>query len=147
MPNDKKLYGLQDQESMLDDDVDEVLGRVMDDACETPGESFDAIAARIEWPIKVLVYRRMSLDEGDAKRLAENAIERALEDLDEERSDPDGDATEPSEGMKAAALAFGRAVVKDYVSWACEPTGEILEFTREQMAASEADSKPAAEGG
>jgi len=141
MKPDDKLYGLADSDEALMDDPDEALERVMENACENPGEPFDATAARIEWPIRVLVYRRMSLSEDDAKRLSEDVLERTLENLDEERSNPDGDPTEPTEGMRAAALAFGRAVVADYVSWACEPTGEFLEFTREQMAEREAEGK------
>lgn len=143
--NNEKLYGLQEQE-VLDGDVEAVLERVLENACENPGEPFDATAARIEWPIKVLVFRHMDIGgENQAENIAQSVLESTLEVLDEEHGDPDGDTTEPSEGMKAAALAFGRAVVKDYVSWACEPTGEVLEFTREQMAARE--NPAAAEGG
>ncbi len=134
MKPDDKMYGRAEQE-VLQDDVDSVLEGVLEDACDNPGEPFDAIAARIEWPIRVSVFRHMDLGgEKQAENIAQDVLERTLEILDEEHADPDGDATEPSEGMKAAALAFGRAVVKDYVSWACEPTGEVLEFTRAQMA-------------
>jgi hypothetical protein len=55
-----------------------------------------------------------------------------LETLDEEHSDPEGDYTRPTPTMQAAALAFAQAVTSEYVSWACEPTGKVIEVTREE---------------
>ena len=126
------LYGLAPWEQ-LEMDPDSAVERVLENACDKVGEGFDAMAARIEWPIKILVFKRRDIGgEARAKSIAESAIEDALERLDEEYADPDGDYTEATEKVKEAALAFGRAVVANYVAWTCEPTGEVIEYTRDQ---------------
>lgn len=129
--SDERLYGLADDER-LEMDPETVVERVMDDACQTPGEPFDATASRVEWPIRVHVFKRMDVS-GMGDSLGEDALERVLEQLDEEHADPDGDPTEPTEAMKAAALAFGRAVVAEYKSWAAERTKEVVEFSRGEV--------------
>lgn len=130
MTPDDKCYGLDSQER-LDMEAEEVIKRLIDDACLKAGEPFDAIAARLTWPIKVIVFRRMSVL-GLSSIIADRALENALELLDEKHADPDGDATEPTSRMIEAAAAFGKAVTEDYVSWACESTGVVIEFTLEQ---------------
>jgi hypothetical protein len=84
----------------------------------------------VDWPVELMVFRPM-----DVKRLARYVAERALEEvleyLDEEHSNPDGDATEPTPAMKSAADVFAKAITDEYVSWACEPTGEVAKWTRE----------------
>jgi hypothetical protein len=133
MNKDDKLYGLGHWER-LEHDPELVIERVLEDACYEVGEGFDALAARIDWPIKILVFRRRNIGgEHRAQMIADDAIEHALEGLDIEYSDPDGDRTEQTEAMREAALAFGTAVVADYVSWTCAPTGEVIEYTREQV--------------
>jgi len=139
MGSDERMYGLADDER-LEVEAEAVVERVLDDACDVPGEPFEATAARVTWPIKVDVFRRMEVS-NTAEHLGEDALGRALEQLDEEYSDPDGDMTEPTDAMKAAALAFGKAVLADYKPWACERTGEVIEFTREQMAKEARDAK------
>jgi hypothetical protein len=114
----KRFYGLKDQER-LDESVKTCVERLLADGFTG-------------WPIKVYVHQQMDVGgEFMAASIAEHAIERALDNLDEEYGDPDGDPTEPTEAMKAAALAFGRAVVADYVPFMCEETGEVIEVTRE----------------
>ena len=129
MKKNDELYGLKDQET-LDADPDEVVQDVLENACAKAGESFDAIADRITWPLRVFVYRRRQV--GDADRLAQRVLECMLEELDCEYADPGGDATVPTSAMRSASLALANAVVADYVSWACEPTGEVIEYTRER---------------
>lgn len=131
MNQSDEMYGLPDDER-LEWDEGAVLDRILDDAVKTPGEPFADTASRIDWPIRIHVYRRADIS-GMAEGIARDALEHALEYLDEEHGDPDGDATSPTKAMEAAALAFAQAVVKDYVSWACEPTGEVIEYTREQV--------------
>ena len=126
------FYGMKDWER-LEHDLDEALRRAVDETCDTAGDVFAVIASRIEWPIRILVYRRMALTDKHAERIARDALEDAMENLDEEYADADGDPTTPTEDMKAAALAFGRAVVAEYVPWNCAPTGEVIEYTREQV--------------
>lgn len=128
-PQDR-LYGLEHQEQ-LDTNIESVVGRVLDDACHYAGESFDAIAERVAWPIKVRVFRRMDVSKLKGI-IAQNALEHVLELLDEEHADPDGDSAEPTAGMISASEAFAAAIVSDYVSWACEPTGEVVEITKDE---------------
>jgi hypothetical protein len=130
MTPDDKLYGFDDQEQ-LDNSVEEVIEQLVDNACVKVGEPFGVIAARITWPIQVHVFRRVDVKKC-AGRIAERALEDALETLDDEHGDEGCNPTTPTERMKEAAAEFGKAVTEDYVSWACEPTGEVIEFTLEQ---------------
>jgi hypothetical protein len=120
MTKQDKLYGLDLWERLMTD---------MDDAIEEVVESCGG-ADEVEWPVRLLVFRRMDVT-GQARCIAMRALEDALERLDEEHADPDGDATEPTPTMKAAAYAFAKIITDEYVSWACEPTGEVIEYTRE----------------
>lgn len=126
-----KYYGLDEDEHLFND-LDELLERIIDDSCNGAGEPTSVILGRLKFPIKVYVHKKMSVSDM-ADSIAERALEDALGFLDEEYSDPDGDTTEPTKKMKAAANAFGKAVVEDYDVWACEPTGEVLEYSREQF--------------
>lgn len=130
MAEPKRFYGIGDTERLEFDDPDEAVDRFLDDAVNTPGESFESVAERVEFPVKVHEYAPMKLPR--AQQIADDVIEQVFGSLDEEYSDPDGDGTEPTEAIKAAALAFGHAVVADYVPWACEQTGKVIEYTREQ---------------
>lgn len=125
------FYGLDSQER-LDSDPDDTVDGVLENACEKVGEGFDAIADRIKWPIRVLVYRRMNVLESRASRLAGRVLEYVLEDLDDDFADSEGTATDPTQPMNDAATAFVNAVVSEYIPFACEPTGEVIEYTREQ---------------
>ena len=93
--------------------------------------TFDEAAASEEWPMKICVFRRM--DHWTSRHiLAERALDRLLEDLDEEYGDHDGEPTEPSESMKRASLAFADSILKEYMPFMCEPTGEVIEITKQQ---------------
>lgn len=129
---EKFYYGLKDWER-LEPDPDSVVERILEDACHEVGESFDAIASRIEWPIRILVYKQQDIG-GDKKAelIAIDALESVLESLDETYGDPEGDPTQATVAMKKAALAFGRAVVTDYKPWLCDFTGEVIEYTKER---------------
>lgn len=129
MKEPETLYGLDGWET-LESTPDEVLDRVLTEACALPDEPFDDVVKNFEWPLRILGYRRMKV--GDwTKRLAGQALETVLDLLDDEYG-PDGDSTEPTPKMKAAAETFVRAVVDQYVPWMCEPNGEVVEITREQ---------------
>jgi hypothetical protein len=129
--SNKKFYGLEDQEH-LDGDPESVVEKAIDDACQKAGESFQAIAERIEWPIKVCVYRRMELP--SQERIAAQVLENVLEWLDDAYGDPEGSATKPTENMKAAANLLALAIRTEYEPWACERTGEVVEYSRELAA-------------
>jgi len=131
------LYGLKHWEH-LEDSLDEAVDRIIEEAVVSPGEGFNQIADRMAWPLEILVYKRMDVGgEKMAIMIAEKATNLALEDLDEEYGDDGGAETEPTEAIEEAALAFGKAIVADYVPWTCEPTGEVIKYTREQAKAEE----------
>ena len=81
-------------------------------------------AADVEWPqplpetVEVYGYAYMELPQPD--HIAEDVLERLLGDLDGEYASPEMDTTEATPEMKAAALAFVRAVLEQYKPWACE---------------------------
>lgn len=112
------LYGLKDQK-MLDLDIEDVVRSVMED-----GDYSD-------FPIEVLVYNPIPIAK-NAEVYSRHILESLLQDLDEEYGDPDGSYTDPSEGMKSAALVLAQVMMKDYRVWAYEPTGESFKYNREE---------------
>ena len=131
------LYGLKDWEELVPT-VEEVVEKVLEDNCDFAGEGDSAIADRLTWPLEVVVFRRMDVGgKAEAQRIASDVLERTLEWLDEEFGNPDGDATDATDGMNEAAQAFGRVVVAEYVAWQCEPTGEVIKVTREEAVGNE----------
>ena len=125
------LYGLDYEEHLSCVSPEEVVEAVIDDACLKVGESFVEIADRIEWPIKVLAFRRVNLDQ-KRDQIASFALEQVLDWLDEDYSDPEGNPTVATEAMKTAANKLADAIIEDYTPWSCEPTGEVVEFTRDE---------------
>jgi hypothetical protein len=113
-------YGVQDQER-LDPSLDEAIETLIAN-CD-PND--------IDWPVKIYEHQPIDVSRYDL-RLAKQALENMLETLDEEHSDPEGDYTRPTPSMQEAALAFARADTREYVGWACEPTGIVIEVTREE---------------
>jgi len=124
-----EFYGLPDWET-LPDSVEDVIERLLDEACECPGEGTVLCANRITWPVKVHVFRRCKVAESQIACLAAHALDDALERLGEEYGDPDGDANGPTDAMREAATTFARTVVAEYNVWLCEPTGEVVEVSR-----------------
>lgn len=68
------------------------------------------------------------------------ALDCVIDELDQECGNPNGscDDTEITEGMRTAALTFAQAVLQEYIPWACEPTGEVISWTREMAEAEDA---------
>ena len=125
--SDKKLYGLRDWETVLDN-IEEVIERHVEDSAEI-AETWEETVRRLKWPLEVLVFRRMdpmTMVPGIAAR----CIESALEHLDEELGDPDGDYTEATSAMDEAAQEFARKVCAEYVPWNCERTDETVLVTQ-----------------
>lgn len=134
MKKDDILYGLEHWER-LEMSVEDVMELVLDEACDHADESFDTVADRIDWPVRIALFKRMDIGgEKKAQRIADRIIAYILNDLDTDYGDPDGivDTSDPTTAMKNAALAFGRAVVADYIPWTAQETGEIIEYTREE---------------
>lgn len=121
------LYGLGDSEILFDSP-----GDVLENWVSTHEHlTFDEASASQEWPMKIDVYRRMNHWKS-RQHFAELALDRLIEDLDEKYGDHDGDPTEPSESMKRASLDFVDSILKDYTPFLCEPTGAVVEITKQQ---------------
>lgn len=130
MNKDDILYGLEDDEH-LSMSIKEVLDRVIDAHRCPESETWERAAKRVEWPVSIHEFKRMTPSH-TAEDIAERCILDVMDTLDAEYGDPDGDATEPTEAVKASALAFGKAVLADYVSWACEKTGKVIVVDMEE---------------
>lgn len=130
MKQQEIFYGVEGQEQ-LDESVKDVVESLVNGGWSYTGGSgsWKEIADQISWPIEVHVYRRRALPR------PETILGFVLDMLDEEYCDPDGDNTDPTPGMKAAAETFVQAILSEYVPWRCEPTGEIIRVTREEAAA------------
>ncbi len=115
-----KFYGTEEQE-ILDAEPGETIQRLMDDV-DCP-----------DFPIRVFVYKRMSIAK-DEETLAKDILDDIIERLDGDYGDPDGDYTEATENMKKASIEFAKVILSDYKSWACEKTGEVLEYSKEEAA-------------
>lgn len=101
-------YGTEYQE-YLDDNIDDTIER--------------AIIDEQEFPIEVLEFKHMDAAE-DKTRLAEYALDKLLENLDDDYGGEEP-AYKVTEGMKQAAQEFVTKVLNDYVVWRCEPTGRV----------------------
>ena len=88
----------------------------MDDAIESIIDGTDDIEDLPE-TIEVCGFARI---EPSMKNGAEVALERLLENLDEEYSDPDGSYTDPTDKMIEASKEFVATVLDEYKVWACE---------------------------
>lgn len=123
---DTLFYGVEGQErleSCPKDTVEQYLGGFED-------------YTEIEFPIKVLVYKQEKLwAEDNLDKYAKGILEDILEDLDENYGDPDDFGTTPSEDMKKASFELAKVIIKDYHVWRCEPMGEVIEYTEEQVEA------------
>jgi len=82
--------------------------------------------------LTMIGYRRMK-----AELRPSEVLERVLEELDEECANPENpEPTKPTPAMIEAAEAFCKAVLAEYVPWACEECGvkevvDVREWARE----------------
>lgn len=129
----EKFYSMEGWEH-VSTTVEDVIDTLFWQRGEVGQEGFHKVADRIPWPVEVLVLRRKRLDDGEADRIAANALEATLECLDDEYGSPD-DSFEATPAMKAVAKAYAEVVVQDYVPWQCEPTGEMVTVSREEAQA------------
>ena len=122
------LYGFDGDEQLNDTDPDEVVREYLDDLYVLDRGWAECVSA-VKWPLRVLEFRRMNATPGT---LAESALDDVLAALDEEYGSSDADPTKPTAKMKAAAETFIEEVLAEYAVLACEPTGEVVEYTEEQ---------------
>ena len=109
-----KYFGGPDDEQLYHESIDEYIEATLDDMY--PGQPEPATLVVVGYvPMKASTWPE------------DWVLEPLLENLDENYGNPDGDPTEPTEGMKKAARAFIDAVLAEYRVWACE------EVTRETI--------------
>lgn len=117
--SDTVFWSLGDEEELTFDEIDDVVEDFLDNFWEpdmTPQQFLDKIPEEIE----VIGYKRMK----PTVEQCDRALEDLLEFLDEEYGNPNGEATKPTEAMKAAEREFIEKVLAEYEVWACEPSGE-----------------------
>ncbi len=114
----KKAYGLKDQER-LDRDPETVIADLFD-GTEIEDYTF---------PVEVYVFEPLAV-----KVRWDGFLEDILERLDEEYADPEGNIySQPTEKMEKAAKVFAEVIEKEYTSWQCEPTGEIIKYFKKDI--------------
>ena len=114
----KLFYGEEGRERLMCD-PEEVVMDVFDDL-ETI-ENF-------EHPFIVNEFKPMEIELS-----AKWVVEEILEKLDDELGDPDGDYTQPTEAMIKSAEALVETIKKEYHVWMCEPTGNKIEYSQEDI--------------
>ncbi len=115
----KEFYGYDGQERLVDDPAEVVVALIEG---ERDYQGF---------PIKVHVFRPMD-PFSDIEKYSKWILDDILETLDDEYGDPDGDHTEATEKMKGAMMELAKVMKAEYKPWMCEPTGEVLEFSRKE---------------
>lgn len=102
------FWGMEDEERLSCTEIGERVQKFCEDY-----EGDEPIPETIE----LIGFDSMKVNEGS---YAEWLLDNLLETLDEEYGDPDGDGTEPTEGMKQAANEFIKKVFSEYHAWNCE---------------------------
>ena len=115
---DKILYYGQEEQEILSSEPEDVVIDLITREKDYKG-----------YPIKIYVFKQMEPFKDD-EYYAKSILDDLLEDLDDEYGDPDGDNTEPTDNMKKASLSLAKVMKEEYRSWMCEPTGEVLEFSK-----------------
>lgn len=117
--DNKILYGRKSQEK-LDLDIEDTLRYYIDD------KNFD------DYPIEIYIFKRLN-PIPNVEQYADNLLNILLEELDNEYADPDNETTEPTQNMIDASLILAQTIKDEYTSWMCEPTGEVLSFSKEYI--------------
>ncbi len=112
-----KYYGYEGQERLYSE-PEEVIEYLLEG--EEDYQNF---------PIEVYVFKPM-IPFSDNREYAKNFIEDLLENLDDVYGDPEGDPTEATENIIIAATKLAKVIAEEYKSWMCEPTGEILKYSK-----------------
>ncbi len=83
------------------------------------------------FPIMVHVWEQMTPFK-DLEKFSNSILEDIFENLDENYGDPDNYGTEQTDTMKKASLEFTKVLANEYHVWMCDPTGEILKYSKEE---------------
>lgn len=124
------FYGREGDEELSNSAI-ELLSELLREQVLEQTDSFDEAANRITWPVRIWEYKRKQLP--PVKYLADTFLEILLEWLDEEWGDPNEDPTDPTTKMKEAAFVLANAISQEYEVWACEPTGNYVDYTRAEV--------------
>lgn len=101
------FYGINDPERLEYEDDDEAIEAYLDDLYP------DDLPETIE----LCGYARREIK---PEFLSDSLLGSALEGLDEEFGDPDGNHTKPTQNMKDAEKVFIEAILAEYEPWMCE---------------------------
>ena len=129
----KRLYyGFEGQEILVAS-PDEVIENMLDSEFDPRSglADFDRWADEIDWPLVVHEHQPVAVQ---WIRWNGEVLYRLLESLDENYGSLE-EATEPTKAMQEAEQAFLRVMEAEYRPWRCEPTGETVRFSREQVRA------------
>lgn len=107
------FWDCEDSEKLVHEDQDDAVECFLDSLLE-PGVS--VVQQELPETIEVKGYARM-----DVGITAEEVLEAAIDTLDQEYGDPNGDCFEPTEAQMVAAQEFADKFNLDYRCYACEP--------------------------
>ncbi len=110
--NVNTYWGTKDTERLVHDCADDAIEAIIGDLDDPIAEIGD---------VTVHEYKSESLNFSANQLLSE-----ILERLDEDYGDPDGDLTQPTPAMLAAAQTFASALRTDYFVWRCVTTGRTV---------------------
>ena len=107
MSKEAKFWGQEEDERLTHTEMDDAIESILDSPISELPET-----------IEVCGFTHIKLTDVDS--LAEGVLERFLDRLDEEYSDPDGCYTDPTGKMIEASKEFVATVLDEYKVWACE---------------------------
>ena len=118
-------YGLGDAD-VLHGSIEELIEAMVDDACCASEDVIETLG-----PLEIHVYKKRVIN---IRAEADNLIDSIMESLDEEYGDPDAtEYTKPNPTIRREALRFVQIVAENYNVWECEPTGEVIYLTAEEV--------------
>lgn len=130
---------VDDAEDLVHSHEDDAIEGYLDDIGPWPGDEPDPnvrlakFLAAVGETLTVYGHRRVVLP--DDFPVADDLVERVLEDLDDEHyGDPD-EATKPTPAMLEAAKTFLAKIRAEYFVWQCEEVVEVEIDPREWMRA------------
>jgi hypothetical protein len=105
-------WGPPDEERYSHTELEEAIEAALD-ACDSLPATLELVAMR---------SRALSISDLEPELI----LEQALEYLDEEYGDPEGERTEPTEAMRQAAKALCEVVIRDYEVWTCYLAAKVI---------------------
>lgn len=116
----KQYYGLIGQEC-LNDTPEETIIEMFDN------EPYEEIEKH-KFPVQIHIFRPTELTLN-----GEDILTPILENLDEDYGYPDTDHIKASAKMLEAAESLVEIIKKEYKVWICEPTGETIKYSKDEV--------------